>query len=298
MGPFFRGFSRLAVSTLAVLASWALAAPQWPDAADSLAPAATQRLVLGVYAHVRSTEILQKLGPPHRSLEQALDAEGVGQGRDQDPSDLGARVGALADGSVDFSRLGPISYALVKQKNPGIRLLAIESNQGSKRFNGVISVPERSPIRSVEDLRGKSVAFGDPYSTAGRFLAQAGVLEAGVGASDLQGYAHLGRHDRVAYAVAAGNYDAGALRGGVIDGIAVPQKARVIGCFEVPHKVWVVREGIDEALFLALQQTSLALGGDESLVPLQIKDFAPTDDGAYDGVRKSLQRARGVEQHP
>ena len=52
--------------------------PQGSDAANSSAPAGTQRLVLGVYEHVRSTEMLRKIGPLQRYLEQALGVEGIG----------------------------------------------------------------------------------------------------------------------------------------------------------------------------------------------------------------------------
>ena len=71
---------------------------------------------------------------------------------------------AFINDEVDFVRFGPASYVIAKDRNPDVRLLAIEENKGKRRFNGIICVREDSPFGSLADLRGKSFAFGDENS--------------------------------------------------------------------------------------------------------------------------------------
>ena len=145
--------------------------------AAEVAPA--QPLSFGVYTHIRSTEMLHKMAPLQAYLQKALAGRGVRAAVSLRifPSYTSA-IDALAQGQVDFVRYGPVSYVLAKERNPNIRLLAMESNGGSKSFNGVISVPRDSPIQTAAELRGKRIAFGDRRSTTGRYLAQAALLAA------------------------------------------------------------------------------------------------------------------------
>jgi phosphonate transport system substrate-binding protein len=76
-------------------------------------------------------------------------------------------LNALVEGTVDFVRFGPASYVRAKERNGGIRLLAMEHKGGKKRFRGVIIVPEESPIQGLHDLKSRTFAFGDENSTIG-----------------------------------------------------------------------------------------------------------------------------------
>ncbi|MEN8196172.1 MAG: PhnD/SsuA/transferrin family substrate-binding protein, partial [Pseudomonadota bacterium] len=118
----------------------------------------------------------------------------------------------LVKGRVDFARLGPASYVLGKDANPGLAILAMENSKGSKTFNGIIAVAKDSPFKDVSELEGKSFAFGNERSTIGRYLSQLYLMEHGVRAGDLSKYEYLGKHDKVGVAVGRGQFDAGALK--------------------------------------------------------------------------------------
>lgn len=184
--------------TLAGLLAWTLlvcAAPLGALAADSGTP--ERELVLGLYAHIRSTEVYKKFEPIARYLESALAEKGVrARIRIRIYATYDAAIDALARGEPDFARYGPVSYVLAKSKNPGIGLLAMESNAGRKTFEGVISVPGNSSIRSLSQLRGKRVAFGARQSTTGRYLSQAALVKAGITGKDIEAYSYLGRQRR------------------------------------------------------------------------------------------------------
>ncbi|MBA3071747.1 MAG: PhnD/SsuA/transferrin family substrate-binding protein [Nitrospirae bacterium] len=72
----------------------------------------------------------------------------------------------------------------------------------------IITRPDKN-INSVEELKGKTFAFVDAYSTTGYIVPRAMLLEAGIDMKDLHHYNYLGSHDDVAKAVLSGDFDAG-----------------------------------------------------------------------------------------
>ena len=176
--------------------------------------ATARSLSFGVYAADSPTTVVAQFRPVLNVIEKRLAAllkEPVTIKMQIAPT-YKAGVDDLVNDRVDFSRLGPASYIAAKQANAQLSILAMESQKGQKRFQGVICVAEQSPITTLSDLKGKRFAFGNPRSTIGRYLVQLHLMQAGIHARDLGSYAYLGRHDTVVLAVASGRYDAGALK--------------------------------------------------------------------------------------
>jgi len=178
-----------------------------------MTPVYAETITFGVYTSDKPTTMYRKFKPILDYLEGRLGREG----RNADikikiyPSYSGA-LDAIVNGEVDFARFGPASYVMAKERNKDVRLLAMEHKKNQKRFYGIFIVPKSSSITSLEEIKGKSFAFGDKNSTIGRYLSQAELVKAGVYAKDLKSYIYLDRHDKVALAVAAGNYDAGVVK--------------------------------------------------------------------------------------
>ncbi|MBC8319032.1 MAG: PhnD/SsuA/transferrin family substrate-binding protein, partial [Desulfobulbaceae bacterium] len=171
-------------------------------------------LSFGLYASDKPTVIVKQFRPIINYLESSLHEklhEPV-HIKIQVASSYEKGIRSLETGAVNFARFGPASYVEVKTRNQGVRIIAIESKKGSKRFNGIICVQKDSPIIQINDLKGKRFAFGDQLSTIGRYLSQQYLFENGIMAADLSSYDYLGRHDKVGYAVGIGQYDAGALK--------------------------------------------------------------------------------------
>jgi phosphonate transport system substrate-binding protein len=198
---------------------------------------------------------------------------------------------ALVQGKVDFVRYGPASYVLAKQRNPKLRLLAMEQKEGHKRFKGVIVVSAGSAVRSLADLKGKSFAFGDENSTIGRYLAQAELIKAGVHSKDLECFEYLGRHDTVAKAVQIKDFDAGSLKIGTFEKMNADGSLRVLHSFDNVTKPWVARDGLDPKVFDALRSVLLAYDDEESLKSLTITGFMETSEEEYEFVRRGMKLA-------
>jgi len=253
-------------------------------------------LTFGVYAHVRSTELLKKFAPIIQYLEASTATQGVARRIVMRIFPTYAEaINALADGHVDFARYGPVSYVWAKKKNPAVRLLAMENNHGKKRFNGVIFVPQTSEIQRITQLRNTHVAFGSRMSTTSRYLSQAQLVEAGIMGSDLSGFSYLGRHDKVAFAVAAGQYDAGAMNGNTFTKYAQSKGLRKISEFPCATKPWVAREGLPSDVFFALQNALMKLDDPAILKAINRTGFLPAADSDYDLIRKSMELAREFE---
>jgi len=137
-------------------------------------PQKTLSLAFGVYQTDKATVMYRSFTPLIDALQTAM-AQQLNR-----PVDIQLTIfrsyddgiDALSKGTVDFVHFGPASYIVAKARNPGIELLAMESENGAKRFQGVVIVAKDSPIQNLQDLKGKTFAFGDPNSTIGRWLVQ------------------------------------------------------------------------------------------------------------------------------
>jgi phosphonate transport system substrate-binding protein len=249
-------------------------------------------LRFSTYATERPTEELRKMEPFRKAIELGLKDRGINariEVRIYPTYDDG--LNAVVNGDSDVARLGPASYVSAKQRNPLLNLLAVEAHESKKHFLGVIVVTKDSPIRSVADLRGKRLAFGDPISTTGRFLPQAALVRAGLTAKDLSSFSYLGRHDKVIFAVANGGYDAGASNERTFEKYAEERGLRILTAFPSPTQAWVARSGLDAETIKAIRNTLLELRG-SALEYIDRNGFLPGNDSDYDELRHSMKIAK------
>ena len=307
----FNSLSRVHIaaisSVLAVLAILvATFASNKPNAtkkatAETSASVNIPTLTFGVYTSDKPSEMYKKFKPMLRYIEDEIAdrIEDAPQIKLKIYSTYELALKAFINDEVDFVRFGPASYVIAKQKNPDVRLLAIEENKGQRRFNGIILVREDSSFGSLTELRGKSFAFGDENSTIGRYLSQAELVEAGITARDLESYDYLGRHDKVVAAVLHGKYDAGAAKESTF--AKYKEKGlRELKSFDNVTKPWVARGGITEEHFIALQNVLLGTRNPDVLKTFSksLSGFAPCEDSEYDFVREGMERSKGFFNNP
>ena len=260
-------------------------------AAGTLPVRAEVNLVFGVYVSDKPTEMVRKFRPVLDALEASMSGE-LGEPvhiRMRVAGDYDTGIADLVTGAVDFARFGPASYVLAKQRNPELRILAVESESGTKVFYGIICVAEESPIRTLEDLRGRSFAFGSQRSTIGRYLSQNLLSRHGITAKDLAAYDYLGRHDRVGTAVARGRFDAGALKEGTFKKlVAKGAPIRAIASFPNVTKPWIARGGLAPEIFAALRAALLRMRDPTALKALKKDGFLEGRDDDYAVIRRAM----------
>lgn len=249
-------------------------------------------LVFGVYASDKPSAMVEQLRPTLDLLERNL------SGRLGDDvkiklevlRDYQTGVEVLTSGKVDFARLGAASYVVAKDEAPEIDVLAAELNGDSKYFQGVICVRADSDIRQVPDIKGKTFAFGAEQSTMGRYVAQLYLTRMGILADNLKAFKYLERHDRVAAAVAAGQFDAGALEETIFNKLAnegLP--IRAIASYRDMTKPWVARVGLAPALKAALSAALVDVRDPAALAALRFDGFTAADDRDYEGTRAAIK---------
>ncbi|WP_122074731.1 PhnD/SsuA/transferrin family substrate-binding protein [Pseudophaeobacter sp. EL27] len=252
-------------------------------------------LTFGTYAADKPTETVRKYRPFLTFLADRM-TERLGEKvtiKMTIAKEYAEGVRQLAEGEVDFARFGPASYVMVKDLNPQIRIVAIESKKGKKRFNGVIVVHRDSPVQSLEELAGLTFAFGDELSTIGRYLAQAQLLDVGISGEDLHSFSYLGRHDLVGEAVGAGKFAAGALKEStyrklVAKGVPI----RVLLSFENVTKPWLAAADLDGEIVQAMQDIMLATQNEEIVRRVSKNGFLASEDADYDLIRDAIEQSR------
>ena len=255
------------------------------------------RLDFGVYQSDRATVMYRKFTPILEAIRVPLQNQ---LEREVDIhlkifEDYESGIQALVDGEVDFVRFGPASYILAEKQNEDIKLLAMELRKGLKRFNGLIITRADSGITAMEDLRGKSFAFGDENSTIGRFLSQSLMLEHGIDADALESFDYLSRHDLVARSVINGTHDAGALKSSTYKKLCDPEKIIVVQAFENVTKPWVASSHLPKHIRQAITDSLLMLEDPEVIGELGCSGFADSNAHDYDLVRVGMKNAEAFD---
>ncbi len=202
---------------------------------------------------------------------------------------------ALRFGRLDIAFLGPVTYIL---RARAVRLdpFARPSHAGvGPTFQAVVIVPADSPAKSLTDLKGGEIAFGDPASTSGTWVPRYQLLEAGLISGRDYTLRVLGAHDAVALAVSNHKVAAGGLslpiyerllKEGKID----PKSVRVLAPSPaIPEYMWTFREGLDPTFKEEIRQAFIHLTDPEALKVFRAEAFIPCVDSDVDRVRTWIE---------
>lgn len=104
---------------------------------------------------------------------------GIRSGRILMARDLQQMASYMRRGRVDWIT-ETSGNAVLLERRAGARTLLVAERDGALSYRGVLFVRRDSPIRTLQDLRGRSVAFQSPYSTSAYYLPAAMLLEEGL----------------------------------------------------------------------------------------------------------------------
>lgn len=195
------------------------------------------------------------------------------------------------DGKIDMVYLTPVAYLKAHEKS-NTRLVVKTITKGKGAFRLMIVVKEDSPIKTIEQLYGKSFAFGDKAA----LLQRAVVMGAGLPLEKLGQYKFLGHYDNIARAVKNGDFDAGILK----DTMAYKWQGRGIRILhssqDLPPYNISISKNVSSELLHKIQKAFLELdtGNSEHLAIIKSVDkkyngFAFTTDSEYDVVRQLIK---------
>lgn len=243
------------------------------------------------------TELARKAVPLVKYLEQQL-----GMKVQFTPvSDYAAAVEALVNKQVDMAWYGGFTFVQANIRSGG-KVIPLVQREEDEKFRSVFITSDPT-IKTLADLKGKTVSFGSQSSTSGHLMPRSALLQANIDPDkDFKRVAYSGAHDATIAAVAAGKVDAGALNISVWDKFVADKKvdpAKVKVIFTTPAYFdynWTVhadmplamREKITKA-FLSLSQTSPE--GKEVLDLQRATRFVPTKVDHYKGIETAGRNA-------
>lgn len=218
-------------------------------------------------------------------------------------TDYAGVLAALQSGQVDVAYLSPLPYAIASGQmklNP----IAMPYVRGSLSYYGIVFVKADSPIKTLQDLKGHTFAFGDPTSTTGYLLPRHLLESSGIPLDSLKRYYNAGDANTVVKAVETGTADAGAAYNLVFD-VAYkgqPEKAKGMRVLakteEIPNGLYVARGDMTaaelEKLKAAFMEMNTDPEGKHALLMAPNDKVVPADDKLFDGVRATA-KAAGID---
>ena len=125
-------------------------------------------------------------------------------------ADYVGTVEAMRSRKLDAAMLSPAAMVLARLK-AGSKPILKTRYKGKTSYFAVIFALKEAPIKTLQDLKGKTFAFVDPGSTSGYVVPWLMMKKAGVRADrDLGNIMNAGTHDAVLQAVLHGQAQAGA----------------------------------------------------------------------------------------
>jgi len=242
------------------------------------------------------TELQRKFKPLGEHLERKL-----GMKIEFIPvTDYAASVEALVNKKVDMVWFGGFTFIQAKMRsNDGVEPLI--QREEDEKFRSVFVTTDPA-ITKLEDLKGKSVAFGSPSSTSGHLMPRAYLMQAKIDPDRDLRVSFSGAHDATALAVAGGRVAAGALNISVFEKMVAEKRvdpARLRVFYTTPPYYdynWTVRKDLDPTLRAKLLDAFVSLDpatpeGKQILELQRATRFIPTKASNYDSIEAAARSA-------
>lgn len=260
-------------------------------------PAHAQFLKVSAIPDESPTELLRKFKPLGAYLEQQ-----TGMKVDWTPvNDYPAVVEGLAAKRIDLAWLGGFTFVQARLRTGDA--IPIAQRVEDAKFLSYYIVPKASTAKTLQDLKGKTFAFGSPASTSGHLMPRFLLLKAGINPDrDFTRLAFSGAHDATVAFVASGRAEAGALNASVYDKLVEKgdANARLVRILQTTPPYydynWTVRGGLDPALVKKLTAAFLDLDpgnpAHKEILDLQrATRFVATKPENYKGIEEAARSA-------
>ena len=217
-------------------------------------------------------------------------------------SDYAAVIEALRNHTADLAWVHPVGYVLASREAKA-RIVARNLWHGKATFTSRIYVRKDRGIKTLEDLRGKTIAFIDPSSSSGYtypmvLLIQRGLVKNRDPKTFFREVMYAGAHDAAMRALLNGHVDAIAsfdvAREQYLKDPA--ERERIVFVAEtpeIPEAGIAARDALDPAVVARVRAALLQIKAPvhtELLKRLyEIDGFAPADDRDYDPVRAAIE---------
>ena len=217
-------------------------------------------------------------------------------------TDYAASVEGLINHKLDMVWFGGFTFVQANDRSKG-KVIPLVQRVEDEKFRSVF-ITTSPAIKTLNDLKGKTLTFGSESSTSGHLMPRSYMLAARIDPeTDLKRVAYSGTHDATVAAVAGGKVDAGALNISVWEKLVEsnkvdPKAVRVF--YTTPGYYdynWSVSSTMPAALQKKITDAFLALDpakpADKEILDLQrATRFIPTKAANYTAIEAAAKNAK------
>lgn len=256
--------------------------------------AAEEPLILGIFPRVTATTVHDAFGPLTKYLSNELGREV----KLETTKDQNAFAEAIASKRYDIVHFNQLNYVESHQKY-GYDVIAINEEFGKATVAGALVVRKDSGIKSVADLRGKTIVFGGGPKAMVAYIANVALLQhAGLKRGDYkEEFAKSPVNAMTAVfhkqAIAGGTGDIGLKAQAGNEVLDVDELSILAVGEQLPHVPWAVKTSLGPDLSKKIQDALLKVksskDGAEILKAARVTNLLPAKDSDFDPVRKMIK---------
>lgn len=275
-------FTAFALTCLAALPAFAAPQADWP-----------KELKFGVIPVESSDNVTERFGNLAKHLETELGLPV----KIQTATDYAGVIAAMQFKHIDLAYFGPKSYVEAAQRANAEAFVLEVSLDGSKGYHGTIITKSDSPIKSIEEAKGKVMAFTDPNSTSGTLVPTVYfVKELKVKPEEyFSKVIYSGSHQASILEVKAGRVDVAAtndldMARGNGKQWDTEKDFRILWTSPlIPSAPMAYRKDLPQSLKTALQEAFVSYKDAKGLDQLKVSGFELTTDATYDPIREQIE---------
>lgn len=172
-------------------------------AGQGMERAKTQTLTLGIVSDIHRTQIEGHFQDFARYVAGKLSAAPDFEGKVMIAPSAFQIARLIEQKKVDFYMESPYPTYLINDMHGAAKLLLRRWKSGMAEYRSLIFTKNNGGVSRLEDLRGKVLAFEDPGSTSGHFLAKSFLLKKGFKFADKSRFDPYGSPTEVGYVFAS-----------------------------------------------------------------------------------------------
>jgi len=251
---------------------------------------ADETLIMGVHPFLSPAEVEKKFTP----LANYLSSQTGINIKIKVGSSYQEHIQYVGLDKVDLAYMGPAAYVIMEHQYGEKMILAKLQVKGKSFFQGNIIARKDSGIKTIDDLKGKRIAFGDPNSTMSYIVPHDMLHQSGVFADNSTAHDFLHSHDNVALGVLMGDFDAGAVKPAIFKKFEKQGLHIVAITPKISEHLFVTRTNLPESQVNALRSAMLKMNksnaGQDALraIKTSITGLVKTSNSDYNNLRKII----------
>ncbi|HWR08226.1 phosphonate ABC transporter substrate-binding protein [Sporomusa sp.] len=248
---------------------------------------------LGIIPSENGQETLKQFSPLVAYLEESMKVK-------VEPyvaTDYNAVVEAMRAKHIDAAMFGPFSYIMAVERAGAEVCVVRVGESGAPTYNSYFVTYKDSGIKTLEDLKGKTLAYTDPGSTSGYLVPAKVLLDHGLSTPDFASVIYSNGHDASLLAVKNKQVDAAAIdemtynraiKKGIITKDEVPT---FYTCPPIPQSPFAVAKDIDPELKQKFVEAMIKVHElrPDVLKPLSASKYVTATDDNFQLIRDTAK---------